>query len=161
MTAIHPVVGWLCVSVSCRGRLQRVHPTRERACTTAPSLPDPRCFCHSTPGGGRRSSPPAHPSRQAGRTPHPPPDGARLWPFPARRCKCGSSLHSRSGYACSVLTLTLVSESPDGGEDLPEDIYATVDHMVEPSLRTSQNSVKAKFSLPHQPAPERHLMYDG
>jgi hypothetical protein len=25
--------------------------------------------------------------------------------------------------------------------------------------RTSENSVKAKFSLPHQPAPERYLMY--
>jgi hypothetical protein len=28
------------------------------------------------------------------------------------------------------------------------------------AMRTSENSVITKFSLPHQPTPEGHLMYD-
>src|SRR5829696_9000240 len=109
-----------CASAARRGRLRTVRPARGRACTMPPSLPDPQCFGDSTPRGGGRSSPPAHRSRQGGRPPHPRPDGVRVCPSPAHRCKRGSSLRRRSGSACHAFALTLVSEPPDGGEDVLE-----------------------------------------
>src|SRR5919112_5427540 len=39
---------------------------------------------------------------------------------PARRRRRGRLLRRRSGSACRVLVLTLLSAPPDGGEDLPE-----------------------------------------